>query len=88
MSRSVDDARPTVRVTPFRARCAHLIGGVAVNGEGLYRAAEVNAEALGRTYDDLAALLNCRADEIALLDSSTRAWTQAFYALEFRPGPL
>jgi cysteine desulfurase / selenocysteine lyase len=53
---------------------------------GGYRAAEENADALERTYDDMAAMLNCRADEIALLDSSTRAWTQAFYALEFRPG--
>jgi cysteine desulfurase/selenocysteine lyase len=70
--------RPVVDAVVDHLRLEAEIGG--------YRAAEENAEALERTYQDLAAMLNGAADEIALLDSSTRAWTQAFYALDFRPG--
>ena len=70
--------RPVVDTVVGHLRLEAEIGG--------YRAAEENLEALERTYEDLAALLHCGADEIALLDSSTRAWAQAFYALEFRPG--
>jgi cysteine desulfurase / selenocysteine lyase len=70
--------RPVVDTVVDHLRLEEEVGG--------YRAADRNAEALDRTYEDLAALLHCGSDEIALLDSSTRAWTQAFYALEFGPG--
>jgi len=53
---------------------------------GGYRAADQKLEALEATYEDLATMLVCAADEVALLDSSTRAWAQAFYALAFQPG--
>jgi selenocysteine lyase/cysteine desulfurase len=70
--------RPVVDTVVDHLRLEEELGG--------YRAADHNAEALEGTYEGLAALLHCGADEIALLDSSTRAWTQAFYALEFQPG--
>jgi selenocysteine lyase/cysteine desulfurase len=70
--------RPVVDAVVDHVRLEAEVGG--------YRAAERNADALERTYDDLAAILNCGPDEIALLDSSTRAWAQAFYSLSFRPG--
>ena len=70
--------RPVVDAVVDHLRLEAEIGG--------YRAADRTQEALDRTYEDLAALLGCGTDEIALLDSSTRAWAQAFYALQFQPG--
>ena len=70
--------RPVVDTMVDHLRLEAVVGG--------YRAAEHNLEALEQTYEDLAAMLACGADEIALLDSSTRAWAQAFYSLTFRPG--
>lgn len=70
--------RPVVDTVVDHLRLEAEIGG--------YRAADRNVEALDRTYDDVATLLGCGADEIALMDSSTRAWAQAFYSLAFRPG--
>jgi cysteine desulfurase / selenocysteine lyase len=70
--------RPVVDTVVDHLRLEAEIGG--------YRAAEQNVEALEQTYEALAALLHCGPDEVALLDSSTRAWAQAFYSLTFRSG--
>jgi len=48
-------------------------------------AAEEASEALDHTYDAVASLLHCDRGEIALVDSGTRAWNMAFYALPLRP---
>ncbi len=48
---------------------------------GGYEAAEEAAPLLERTYTALAELLGARPSEIALLDSSTRAWDMAVYSL-------
>lgn len=48
---------------------------------GGYRAIEQNDAAFRRTYETLAALLNCDADEIALVENATRAWDMAFYSM-------
>lgn len=53
---------------------------------GGYRAAELAAERHDRVYDRLAALIGCGPDEIALADSSTRAWQLAALSVPLRPG--
>jgi selenocysteine lyase/cysteine desulfurase len=52
---------------------------------GGYEAAEAAADALEHTYAALAELLGANPSEIALLDSSTRAWDMAVYSLPIAP---
>ncbi len=52
---------------------------------GGYEAAEAAAPQVERTYGALAELLGARPSEIALMDSSTRAWDMAVYSLPIEP---
>lgn len=72
MSRSVVDA-----ITGHVRREAEI---------GAYRAAAEATSALTDTYEGVARLLGCAVDEVALLDSSTRGWTSAVYALPLTRG--
>ncbi|MFR9725698.1 aminotransferase class V-fold PLP-dependent enzyme [Streptomyces sp. MS19] len=69
----------------LRAVTGHLGLEAAIGG---YEAADRERERVARTYDDIAALIGGRADEVALFDNSTRAWQAAFLSLThtFRPG--
>ncbi|MDQ1430986.1 MAG: hypothetical protein QOF40_1588 [Actinomycetota bacterium] len=55
---------------------------------GGYAAADAVASRSSAVYDSVAALLGAAPDEIALVESATRAWDMAFYALarSFSPG--
>jgi len=53
---------------------------------GGYEAHERETAAVERPYAALAALLNARPDEIAIVENATRAWDMAFYSLPLRPG--
>lgn len=53
---------------------------------GGYEAVEEAAEAVARPYDAIAELLNCRREEVALMESATRAWDMAFYSIPFEAG--
>ena len=48
---------------------------------GGYVAEEERAADLARGRESLARLLGCATEDVALLDSATRAWTQLFYAV-------
>ncbi|MEV4573334.1 aminotransferase class V-fold PLP-dependent enzyme [Nonomuraea jabiensis] len=53
---------------------------------GGYEAADKAADRLAAVHTSAARLLNCAPDEIALVDSATRAWDLAFYAVPWRAG--
>jgi len=53
---------------------------------GGYEAADQERDRIENTYRACARLINCRPEEIALLENATRAWDAVFYALPFRPG--
>lgn len=53
---------------------------------GGYEAANRRAEPLANVYTSTATLLGCAADEIAIVESATNAWVNAFYAIPFKRG--
>ncbi len=64
---------------------AHLDLEAEIGG---YEAADRTANEYERVYASIARMLGCRAEEIALVESATRAWDAVFYALaeQFQPG--
>ena len=55
---------------------------------GGYEAAELSGEKLASVYDSAATLINCRPDEIAIMENATRSWDMAFYSIRFNPGDI
>jgi len=53
---------------------------------GGYVAEEERSAGLAGVRESLALLLGCAAEDVALLDSATRAWTQLFYAVPLAAG--
>lgn len=55
---------------------------------GGYEAADRTADEYERVYAAVARMLGCAPEEVALVESATRAWDAAFYALaeRFQPG--
>jgi cysteine desulfurase / selenocysteine lyase len=53
---------------------------------GAYEAAAREADRIERTYELIATMIGCAADEIALVENATRAWDMAFYAMRFARG--
>lgn len=53
---------------------------------GGYEAANRKQSEIEDVYQAGAELLNCRFDEIAVVENATRAWDMVFYSLPFKPG--
>ncbi len=53
---------------------------------GGYELADRRADDLAAVYRTVAGVIGAHEDEIALVDSATRAWDMAFYSLRFEPG--
>jgi selenocysteine lyase/cysteine desulfurase len=53
---------------------------------GGYELADRRADDLAAVYRSVAGVIGAGEDEIALVDSATRAWDMAFYSLQFEPG--
>ena len=65
------------------AQLHHLKREAAIGG---YEAEAEADDRLQHTYDAIARMLGCDADEVALLENATRAWNMAFYAMPFDEG--
>lgn len=79
-----NNAGDGLKPTPvLEAQLAHLRREAEVGG---YEAADQAAPQLRATYDAIARLLNARPDEIALMESATRAWGAGFHAFHWREG--
>ena len=70
--------RPVLDAVIDHLRLEAMIGG--------YEAASAAASSIEDVYDQIARLLNCGREEIAVVESATRAWQLAFHAFRFSPG--
>ena len=67
----------------LEAQVAHLQLEAEVGGYEAERRCKAELEAV---YDSIAALINCRRDEVAIVENASVGWMMAFYALEFEAG--
>ena len=72
-----------------RPALSALLGHIELESRiGGYEAAIVNSRSIEHFYDALAALLKGRPQEVAFLDSATRAWHVAFHAMDWQQGDV
>lgn len=53
---------------------------------GGYETARKRSNEINRVYTAIAELINCTKEEVAVVESATRAWQMAFYSIPFKPG--
>ncbi len=79
-----NNAGAALMPTPvIKAQIEHLQLEARIGG---YEAEEQARTAIEHVYEATARLLHCHADEIAIVESATRAWDLAFYSIPFQPG--
>jgi len=61
----------------------HIKAEAAVGG---YAAAADAEDRIEGVYESIGTLINCSTEEVAIVESATRAWDMAFYGLAFQPG--
>ncbi len=65
------------------------VGHLRLEAEvGGYEAADLRADELARVYDDVAALLGARAENVAVVSSATAAFVQALSSFDLGPGDV
>ena len=80
----LDSAGSSLPPAPvLEAVVGHLRREAEVGG---YLAEEERAAELAGVRESLARLFGCTAEDVALVDSATRAWTQLFYAVPLAAG--
>ena len=67
----------------LEAQTEHLGLEAAVGG---YEAERLRKDQIETVYDSVAQLINCRREEIAIVENATVGWMMAFYAIEFHQG--
>jgi selenocysteine lyase/cysteine desulfurase len=53
---------------------------------GGYEAERLRSDQLEAVYASVARLINCRPDEVAIVENATVGWMMAFYSIPFEPG--
>lgn len=80
----LNNAGAALMPTPvIDAQLGHLRRESEIGG---YEAAAEATDRVSRIYDAIARLINCRPEEVALVENATVAWDMAFYAISFRAG--
>lgn len=69
----------------IRAVTEHYSREVTMGG---YEATVDQRQAIEHVYQTLAALIQAKPGEIALMENATRAWDMAFYSLPLKPGDI
>mgnify|MGYP006273313485 CR=1 FL=1 len=67
------------------AQIAHIAREADIGG---YEAAAEASDEITQTYRAIANMLGCNPDEVALVESATRAWDMAFYSLDLSEGDV
>ncbi|MCJ8297854.1 MAG: aminotransferase class V-fold PLP-dependent enzyme [Pseudomonadales bacterium] len=69
--------------TVLQTQIEHLTLEASIGG---YEAANEKSAQIEAVYQSVATLINCQAEEVALVENATIAWMSAFYAIDFQSG--
>lgn len=67
----------------LEAQIQHLQLEASVGG---YEAERLEKDRIEAVYDSVASLINCRREEVAIVENASVGWMMAFYSIPFEPG--